>query len=107
MRGGEVEPAGGRRNEQVAAELGIWPQTVGQWRRRFLESRLDGWVTSRAPGAPRKTSDEQVEAVATASPPSSPHILIEFPARDARPSGSWRRTVHKQERPSESSRTIP
>ncbi|MGW3957953.1 helix-turn-helix domain-containing protein, partial [Streptomyces sp. NPDC004752] len=34
--------AEGKSNQQVAAELGVWPQTVGKWRRRFLESRLDG-----------------------------------------------------------------
>ncbi|MEU0049357.1 helix-turn-helix domain-containing protein [Streptomyces sp. NPDC006309] len=29
--------AEGKSNQQVAAELGIRPQTVGKWRRRFLE----------------------------------------------------------------------
>jgi DNA-binding NarL/FixJ family response regulator len=26
--------AEGKSNEQVAAEVGVWPQTVGTWRRR-------------------------------------------------------------------------
>ncbi|MFG3052065.1 transposase [Kitasatospora sp. NPDC048239] len=34
--------AEGKSNQQVATELGIWPQTVGKWRRPFLESRPDG-----------------------------------------------------------------
>lgn len=34
----------GKSNQDVAAELGIWPQTVGKWRRRFVERRLEGLV---------------------------------------------------------------
>ncbi|MER6411796.1 helix-turn-helix domain-containing protein [Streptomyces humidus] len=59
--------AEGKPNQQVAAELGIWPQTVGKWRRRFPESRLDGLGEEPRPGAPRKISDEQVEAVVVAT----------------------------------------
>jgi transposase len=55
--------AQGKSNQQVAAELGVWPQTVGKWRRRFLESGLDGLADQPRPGAPRTISDEQVEAV--------------------------------------------
>lgn len=28
--------AEGKTNQQVAADLGTWPQTVGKWRRRFI-----------------------------------------------------------------------
>ena len=59
--------AEGKANKQVAAELGVWPQTVGTWRRRFVESRLDGLVDEPRPGAPRKITDEQVEAVVVAT----------------------------------------
>jgi len=59
--------ADGRSNQQVAAELGIWPQTVGKWRRRFLESRLDGLADEARPGAPRTITDEQIEAVVVAT----------------------------------------
>src|SRR5919205_1948320 len=59
--------AQGKANKQVAAELGVWPQTVGTWRRRFVESRLDGLVDEPRPGAPRKITDEQVEAVVVAT----------------------------------------
>ncbi|HEY6279006.1 MAG TPA: helix-turn-helix domain-containing protein, partial [Streptosporangiaceae bacterium] len=31
--------AAGKTNQQVAAELGIWPQTVGKWRARFIARR--------------------------------------------------------------------
>jgi len=46
---------------------GVDPQTVGTWRRRFVESRLDGLVDEPRPGAPRKITDEQVEAVVVAT----------------------------------------
>src|SRR4051794_13420323 len=59
--------AEGMSNQQVAAELGIWPQTVGKWRRRFVERRLEGLGDEPRPGAPRKITDEQVEQVVVAT----------------------------------------
>jgi transposase len=59
--------ADGKTNQDVAAELGIWPQTVGKWRRRFAERRLEGLVDEPRPGAPRKITDEQVEQVVVAT----------------------------------------
>jgi transposase len=59
--------ADGKSNQQVAAELGIWPQTVGKWRRRFVDKRLDGLVDEPRPGAPRTIADEQVEQVVVAT----------------------------------------
>jgi transposase len=55
--------AEGGSNQDVAAQVGVWPQTVGKWRRRFLERRLDGLTDEPRPGAPRKITDEQVEEV--------------------------------------------
>src|SRR5215212_6397432 len=59
--------AAGKPNKQVAAEVGVWPQTVGVWRRRFIERRLDGLVDEPRPGGPRSITDEQVEAVVVAT----------------------------------------
>lgn len=58
-----AERDGLRSNKEVAAELGIWPQTVTRWRRRFLDQRLDGLTDEPRPGAPRTITDEQVEEV--------------------------------------------
>jgi transposase len=52
-----------RSNREVAAELGVWPQTVTTWRARFLDRRLDGLVDEPRPGAPRKIGDERIEEV--------------------------------------------
>jgi transposase len=59
--------AAGKSNKEVAAEVGVWPQTVGVWRRRFVESRLDGLADEPRPGAPRMITDTQVEEVIVAT----------------------------------------
>src|SRR6478752_7729150 len=59
--------AAGKPNKEVAAEVGVWPQTVGVWRRRFIERRLEGLVDEPRPGGPRTITDEQVEAVVVAT----------------------------------------
>jgi transposase len=64
---GCAEQGGLRSNKDVAAELGIWPQTVTKWRRRFLDNRLEGMTDEPRPGAPRKITDEQIEAVLVAT----------------------------------------
>ncbi len=55
--------AAGRTNTAVAAELRVAKQTVGKWRQRFQERRLDGLLDEPRPGTPRKLSDRQVEEV--------------------------------------------
>jgi len=55
--------ASGKSNTAVAAELKTTMQTVGKWRRRFVDQRLDGLLDEPRCGAPRKITDEQVEAV--------------------------------------------
>jgi transposase len=59
--------AAGKSNKEVAAEEGVWPQTVGKWRRRFLDDRLDGLGDEPRPGGPRTIGDEQIEAVLVAT----------------------------------------
>jgi transposase len=60
---GCAEDGGLRSNKDVAAQLGIWPQTVTKWRRRFLDRRLEGLADEPRPGAPRTITDEQIEEV--------------------------------------------
>jgi transposase len=59
--------AAGKSNKEVAADVGVWPQTVGIWRRRFIERGLDGLADEDRPGAPRKISDQQIETVLVAT----------------------------------------
>jgi transposase len=55
--------AAGHTAPAIAAELHVTRQTVGKWRRRFVEKRLDGLVDEPRPGAPRRITDAQVEQV--------------------------------------------
>src|SRR5689334_893278 len=55
--------ADGADYKDVAAALGIWPQTVSKCRARFVKDRLEGLSDEPRPGAPRKITDEQVETV--------------------------------------------
>ncbi|HWQ54648.1 MAG TPA: IS630 family transposase [Bryobacteraceae bacterium] len=69
--------ADGLENRQVARQLRITDQTVCKWRERFRTARLDGLADEPRPGAPRKISDAQVEALITrtleAPPPNASH----------------------------------
>src|SRR5215212_7058866 len=64
--------ATGATNKQVAAELGVSLPTVGKWRSRFVARRLEGLVDEPRPGAPRRITDEQVEAVVVATLEETP-----------------------------------
>lgn len=53
--------ASGRSNTAVAEKLNVTKQTVGKWRARFVERRIQGLLDEPRPGAPRRISDAQVE----------------------------------------------
>ncbi len=55
--------ATGEPNTAIAVRLGCTPNTVGKWRARFVERRLDGLHDEPRPGKPRTISDEDVERV--------------------------------------------
>ena len=44
----------GRRNDEVASEMGVRPNTVGLWRRRFAERGIAGLRDAPRPGKPAK-----------------------------------------------------
>ncbi len=55
--------ADGLTNQQIATDLACNPVTVGKWRTRFAEKRLDGPIDEPRPGQPRKITDDLVERV--------------------------------------------
>lgn len=55
--------ADGVPNADIATRLGITPFTVGMWRKRFLEKRLEGLHDELRPGRPRSLQDEEVAAL--------------------------------------------
>jgi transposase len=69
--------AEGGQNKVIAARLGLDRQTVGKWRRRFLEHRLDGLRDEPRSGTPRTIEDARIEAVIVRTletlPPDATH----------------------------------
>ena len=64
--------ADGLDNKQVATRERVSQQTVGKWRARFVEFRLDGLTDDPRPGRPPSISAEQVEDVVVATLEATP-----------------------------------
>src|SRR5712691_3845129 len=73
--------AAGQSNGALAAKLRWTAQTVGVWRRRFLERRLDGLLDEPRPGAPRRIGDADVERVLTLTLESAPRDATHWSTR--------------------------
>jgi len=86
--------AEGGNNTEVAQRLGVFRQTVGRWRRRFIQSGVDGLLDEPRPGAPRKISDAAVERVVTLTLESKPQDATHWSTRSlAKRSGLSRSSV--------------
>jgi transposase len=64
--------AEGLKNREVAHRLNVTQQTVGKWRERFQDKRLEGLTDDPRPGAPRTISDAKVEDIITRTLESKP-----------------------------------
>ena len=67
-----LSSAEGKSNKVVSEQVGLTPQTVGKWRRRYLHKGLDGLLDEPRPGAPRKITDADVESVVTLTLETTP-----------------------------------
>ena len=86
--------AGGSDNRAVAAGLRVTAQTVGKWRGRFVEHRLDGLLDEPRCGAPRTVTDDRVEAVVVRTRESTPKGQTHWSTRGmAAAAGLGRSTV--------------
>jgi transposase len=73
--------AGGQANGAIASSLGCHPTTVGKWRRRFAEQRLDGLHDEPRPGKPRTITDADVERVITKTLEETPRGATHWSTR--------------------------
>src|SRR3954447_3225250 len=74
--------ADGLENKEVAARLRVHTATVGKWRSRFLEDRLEGLVDEPRPGAPRTITDVMVERIITKTLEEKPKAATHWSTRD-------------------------
>ncbi len=74
--------ADGLSNSAVAAQLRITQQTVGKWRSRYVERGLGGLLDEPRPGAPRRITDDQVEAVVVKTLESTPRDATHWSTRE-------------------------
>lgn len=86
--------ADGVTNTEVARQSKVRIATVGKWRQRFVDRRLDGLLDEPRPGAPRKISDADVERALTMTLESTPKDATHWSTRSlAKESGLSRSTV--------------
>jgi transposase len=88
--------ADGRSNTETAADLGVTVQTVGKWRQRFVEKRLDGLLDEPRPGTPRRLSEADVDRVLGLTLETAPPKAQRWSTRSlAEVSGLSRASVHR------------
>lgn len=88
--------AEGLDNQTAAKRVGVCPATVGKWRSRFVEDRLEGLTDEPRPGAPRSVSDAEVEAVITRTLETKPQGATHWSTRTmAKATGQSQSTVSR------------
>ena len=88
--------AEGRSNTTVGTDLGVSDETVGKWRSRFLERRLDGLSDEPRSGRPRAVTDDDVERVITLTLETAPRDATHWSTRSmAQRSGLSHNTVSR------------
>jgi len=88
--------ADGMKNKKVARRLHTSELTVSKWRRRFAENRLDGLLDEPRPGAPRKISDDAVEAAVVKTLETTPKGATHWSTRQlAKAVGMSKSTVQR------------
>jgi transposase len=73
--------AQGKENQEVAAELKVDKDTVGKWRWRFIEHRIEGLRDAPRSGAPRTIEDARIEAVIVKTLESAPKYATHWSSR--------------------------
>ena len=71
-----------RDNKAVARRLRMAPATVGKWRHRFIAHRVAGLFDEPRPGAPRRITDAQIEAVIVRTLETTPRGATHWSTRE-------------------------
>jgi len=69
-------------NSVVARRLRCTGQTVGKWRNRFIQNRLDGLYDEPRVGGPRKITDDEVEAIVVKTLETKPEGQTHWSTRE-------------------------
>ena len=86
----------GLNNTAIAEKLGVSRRTVGLWRSRFAERRLEGLADEPRPGAPRKIGDDKIVEVVTRTLETETENATHWSRRSmARATGLSATTVHR------------
>jgi transposase len=73
--------ADGQDSKAVATRQRVTPQTVGKWRARYVEHRLDGLLDAPRSGAPRTIDDARVDAMIARTLESVPEAATQWSTR--------------------------
>src|SRR5438105_3556741 len=73
--------AEGGNDIEVGARLGLNRNTVGKWRNRFIDRRLDGLHDEPRPGKPRSITDDDVERVLVKTLETTPRDATHWSTR--------------------------
>ena len=88
--------AEGASSSEIAVRLRWTQATVGKWRRRFLDRRVQGLYDELRPGRPRSVEDEQIAALLKRTLSRKPKAATHWTIREAaRVSGISKSTVHR------------
>jgi transposase len=88
--------AEGLNNTQVGDRLHLTVQTVGKWRSRFVQKRLDGLLDEVRPGTSQGLTDKEVEEVLAMTLESTPKDATHWSTRSmAQACGLSHMSVHR------------
>lgn len=89
--------ADGLDNKVVAARQRVTQQTVGKWRRPYVEQQLDGLLDAPRSGAPRTIDDARVDAVIAKTLETTPQAATHWSTRTmAREMGMTQTAVSRE-----------
>ena len=88
--------AEGLRSREVAERTGVHERTVGKWRRRFAERRIEGLSDEYRSGRPRTVTDDKVAEVVERTLSTMPKDATHWSVRSmAKRTGVSHTTVHR------------